>query len=267
MRSARPFWVTLDPSSSRASRLAIAVAGQLLFASYIVLFYGRALVEGHIDRWNAIMPHGYIDGAPLHNAVVFFHLLCAVAVLVSGAVQLLPIVRRRWPRAHRWNGRVFVVAAAIASIAGLYMVWITGAVGDTSQHAAITLNALLILAFAGLAWRAALARRFDTHRRWALRLFLVVGGVWFFRIGLMLWIVLNQGPAGFDEESFTGPALTALSFGQFLLPLAVLQLYYYADAQRSAAMKFTVAALLAIGSVATIGGIGAAAMILWLPRL
>jgi hypothetical protein len=177
------------------------------------------------------------------------------------------VVRRRWPRAHRWNGRVYLSAAVIASLAGMYMVSITGAVGDAVQHAAITVNALLILAFAGLAWRAALARRFDIHRRWALRLFLVVGGVWFFRIGLMLWIVLNRGPAGFDEQTFSGPALTALSFGQFVLPLALLQLYFHADAQRSAAVKFTATAVLALGSVATIGGIAAAASILWLPRL
>ena len=45
------------------------------------------------------------------------------------------------------------------------------------------------------------------HREWAIRLFLVVSGVWFFRVFLMLWLTINQGPAGFDIETFQGPAL------------------------------------------------------------
>ncbi|HEX6833275.1 MAG TPA: DUF2306 domain-containing protein, partial [Rudaea sp.] len=200
-------------------------------------------------------------------AVVFVHLLGALVVLVSGAVQLLPLVRRRWPRVHRWNGRAYLAAAVTASMAGLYMVWITGSVGDLAQHLAITLNALLIFACAALALHAARARRFDVHRRWALRLFLVASGVWFFRIGLMLWIIVNRGPAGFDQETFSGPALTLLAFGQFVLPLAVAEIYFRAARQRGAVVKYAATMILAIGGVVTIAGIGAAAMILWLPRL
>lgn len=65
---------------------------------------------------------------------------------------------------------------------------------------------------------AACDRRFDSHRRWALRLFLVVGGVWFFGIGLLASIVANQCPVGFNPNPFSGPFLSVLSFAQFLLP-------------------------------------------------
>ena len=52
----------------------------------------------------------------------------------------------------------------------------------------------------------------DVHRRWAIRLFLAVSGVWFFRVGLMFWIGANQGAVGFDPASFTGPALSLRLF-------------------------------------------------------
>ena len=76
-----------------------------------------------------------------------------------------------------------------------------------------------------MALRYALARDFKTHRRWALRLFLVVSAVWFFRVMLMFWIAINGGPVGFDPKTFIGPAIDIVSFAQYLLPLAVLEIY------------------------------------------
>ena len=101
----------------------------------------------------------------------------------------------------------------------------------------------------------------------ALRLFLVVSGVWFFRIGLMLWIVVNRGPAGFDPVTFSGPFLTILSFAQYLLPLAVLELYFRAQRSTMAGVHVSMAAGLTVLTLVTAGGIAAATMLMWLPRL
>lgn len=244
-----------------------AVLGQLLFAVYVAGFYGRAALAGRLQDWRKVLTQGYVPGDGFLNLVLMLHLAFAVAILLGGALQLLPALRRRAPAVHRWNGRAYLLLAAVMSLGGLLMVWLRGTVGDLAQHLAISLNALLILACAGAAWRHARARRLEQHRRWALRLFLVVSGVWFFRIGLMLWIVLNHGPAGFDEEHFTGPALTVLSFAQTLLPLAVLELYLRARAHPAAGVRLAMAAGLALLTLATLGGTAAAAAILWLPRL
>jgi hypothetical protein len=114
--------------------------------------------------------------------------------------------------------------------------------------------------------RAARARRYDVHRRWALRLFLAVGGVWFFRIGLMAWIVANQGPAGFDPKTFSGPFLSFLAFAQYLVPLALLELYFRAQ-RGSARVQLAMAFGLGAATLVMAGGIAAAGAILWLPRL
>jgi hypothetical protein len=78
--------------------------------------------------------------------------------------------------------------------------------------------------------------------------------------------VANQGPAGFDPETFTGPALTAIAFLSWGLPLAVLQLYF--RAQRAGARgRLAMAGGLGVATLFTAAGIAAASMLLWLPKL
>lgn len=246
---------------------AVAVCGQLLFAWYVAAFYGGALAQGELARWNQVMPRGYVAGDTAGNAAIGVHVLVTVLIILGGALQLLAPLRRLAPRFHRWNGRLYVLLAVGTSLVGLYMVWFRGAVGGLAQHVGISGNAVLIVLCALLAVRHARAGRIAQHRRWALRLFLAVGGVWFFRIGLMAWIVANRGPAGFDPVSFQGPFLSFLSFAQYLLPLALLELYVRAQASDRVAARLAMACLMLVLSAATAAGVAAATMILWLPRL
>lgn len=245
----------------------VAVMGQWMFAFYVASFYGGSAVRGELDAWSQVLPHGYVAGDAVGNFVVAMHLFFAVVILVGGPLQLVPQVRTRAPAFHRWNGRVYMLTAFALSLGGLHMVWTRGAVGDVSQHVAISINAVLIMLCATMALRHALARDLAAHRRWALRLFLVVGGVWFFRVGLMLWIVLNKGPAGFDPETFQGPFLTSLAFAQYLLPLAVLELYLRTKARAGVRGRFAMATGLLVLTAAMGVGIVAATMSMWLPRI
>lgn len=245
----------------------VAVTGQLLFACYVLVFYGGALARGNPALWNNVLPRGYVPGDTAGNAAVAAHMLMAVVITVGGALQLVPQVRARAPRFHRWNGRVYVMLAVLASIIGLYMVWVRGSLGGLGQHIAISLNAVLIALCAFMAVRHARERNLRAHRRWALRLFLVVSGVWFFRVGLMLWIFVHKRPVGFDPVTFQGPFLVFLTFAQTLLPLAVLQLYLHAQEHGSAGARLATAAAMLALTVATGVGIFAAALILWLPHM
>jgi uncharacterized membrane protein len=246
---------------------AVAVAGQLLFAWYVAVFYGAALAHGELARWNQVMPRGYVAGDTAGNAALGVHVLLTVVITIGGALQLLTPLRRLAPALHRWNGRVYVLLALASSLIGLYMVWFRGAVGGLAQHIGISGNAVLIVLCALFVVRHARAGRIAAHRRWALRLFLAVGGVWFFRIGLIGWVVANGGPVGFDPVRFQGPVLSVLSFAQYLLPLALLELYARAEASARPAARIAMACLMLVASAATAAGVAAATMILWLPHL
>jgi len=122
------------------------------------------------------------------------------------------------------------------------------------------------MAFAVIALRYAIARDIDTHRRWALRTFLVVNGVWFFRVGLFSWISINQGPVGIGEN-FDGPFIVFWSFANYLLPLAVLEFYLRTQDRAGASGKFAMAAGLLVLTAAMGVGIFGAYMFFWRPLL
>jgi tetratricopeptide (TPR) repeat protein len=254
-------------ASSRAW-FGVTIASQLLFAAYIMLFFGLSAMHGHLGDRARLGNHGYVAGDVPGNIAAGVHIVFAALLNLSGALQLVPALRARAPGVHRWNGRAFIGGAVLVSLAGSYMIWIRGSVGDLSQHLASTLDALLIFLCAALALRNALARNFAAHRRWALRLFMVLSAVWFFRLGLFLWIVVNHGPAGFDSTSFTGPALTISAFGSFLLPLAVLEIYLGAERGRGGTLgRFAAAALVFVATIAMVGGTLAVAAAAWLPSV
>jgi uncharacterized membrane protein len=258
---------TLALTAAARCWFAVTVAGQLVFGAYIVALYGGAAVHGDFNGWNKVMTHGFVRADFAGNAVTGAHLLMAVLIMLGGALQLLPLLRARAPSLHRWNGRIYVVAAMVAALSGLYMMWFRGAVGDLVQHLGTSLNAVLIVACAGMTvWRAR-SRDFSAHRRWALRLFLCVSGVWFFRVGLMFWLAVHGGPAGFDVATFTGPFLSFLAFAQYLLPLGVLELYLLAHAGGGAVARGCTAALLAALTLAMAVGVAVAIMGMWLPRM
>lgn len=250
----------------------VAVVGQMLFVYYIVSFYGNSALHGDFVVWNKVLPKGYIPGDAMGNLAVAIHLFLAVVVTIGGPLQLLPQLRTKMPFFHRVNGRVYVFTAFMISITGLQMVWGRGSDNNgllqgTIQHLGITLNAILIMVFAVLTVSQAIKGRTANHQRWALRLFMVVSGVWFFRIGLMLWVFINDGPASFDPQSFEGPAIVFLNFAQYLLPLIVLELYLLCKDKANAVCSMVMASTLLLMTAAMGTGITLAFVGLWLPHV
>ena len=245
----------------------VAAAGQLMFVAYIAAFYGRAAIGGDISRWNDVMGVGLIAGDTMSNGVLAAHLLFAAFITLSGLIQLIPQIRARVPRFHRWNGRAYMVAAAIMAMGGLWLTW--GRVDHfyaTLGKLGTTVNGLLILYCATKALATARSRNFAAHRRWALRLFMVVSGVWFLRILMILWVLVNQGPVGFGDD-LGGPAWIMLTFLQFLIPLGVLELYFRAQASSSNRRRTATATLIAVCTVAMAVGLTFTTIGMWLPRM
>ena len=245
----------------------VVVLGELIFATTVASFYGLTAARGDWQQWNKSMTHGYTPGRPMANLVVAIHLASAVIILLSGALQLIPLIRRRAPLFHRWSGRAYMVTAFTVSLAGLYMLWFRGSVGDLSQHLGQSLDAVLIMLCSVFALRYALLRDFKAHRRWALRLFMVVSASLFIRAGIFLSFAINHGPFGFNAATFSGPFLTFMSVGQYLVPLAVLEIYLRAQDSAGAFGRFAMAAGLFVLTIGLGTGIVAVTMAAFLPTL
>ena len=252
-----------------AARLcfAVLVAGQLVFGFSVAAFYGFASLREHWESWNHTMKHGYIPGASLGNAVVAAHVLTATIVVLTGTMQLVPAIRQRMPALHRWTGRVYLLSAVVLGSAGVFVLLTRSSGGDLSLRIGTTIDALLILVFAGLTLRTALARQFVAHREWALRLFVVVSAAWFFRVAVTLAFAINGGPFGFDPRTLTGPFITFMTFAEYLGPLAVLELYLEAGPKASARRRSATGIGLILVTFAMAAGIVVLAAGSWVPNI
>ena len=269
-------WTTRLELSSVADKLlrttarfwfVMALAGQFAFAISVAVFYGLTALRGNIQAWNRILGRGYETGATMSDTALVGHILFATVISIAGALQLIPGIRNRFPVFHRWNGRLFVLAAFTQAITGIYLtLWVGKLVGDTTQHVIAVLGALLIMICAVMALRYAMQRDFTTHRRWALRLFLVASASWFIRLGFAVTFVL-LGPIGFDPATFSGPMVTFWSLSQYLLPLGVLELYLRAQDHPGALRRMATAGVLFVLTLAMGTGIALNAMGSWVPNV
>lgn len=134
----------------------------VLALSVGVGLYGLSYLAGHSP------PPGVADNRA-GLSILIVHASCAGAALLLGPWQFLAAIRTRWPRAHRWVGRSYVVLCLLGGVSGAVLAWNTAA-GDVARWA-FGLLALSWLGCTTLAYVAARRRDFVTHRAWMIRSF------------------------------------------------------------------------------------------------
>lgn len=150
-----------------ASRAAASRAPGILFA--LALFTAIPVF------WRVVLP--MIDGRnwpqhATHIPLVLLHLTGGLGMLVFGAVALhIGWTRRRF-RFHKWAGYAYLGFGTVGAAAALALAALAPHHPASTGIATATL-ALVWLAFAAMAWRAARNRRFDTHREWVIRSYVV----------------------------------------------------------------------------------------------
>jgi Predicted membrane protein (DUF2306) len=243
-----------------------AVFGQALFLLFIVLFYYTSSFAGNFEAWdNKPNIEGFTFGDTVGNGMFALHVLLAAVITLGGLIQLIPAIRQHWPLLHRWNGRMFMMTALLLAIGGLWLVWVRGTYLTLAGAIGISLNAMLIIGFSIMAWRAAVNRDFTQHRRWALRLFIVANAVWFMRLGYMIWGIATGG-AGIGD-AMNGPFDYFLAFGNSLLPLAIMEIYLRVQASNSVRAHYQMAVALVVCALLVVGGSAAAWMGMWGPYI
>ena len=245
-----------------------ALIGQWTFLYYIAAFYDAATLRGDFAVWNknTLLLKGYIAGDTAGNLAFATHVLLAAIVTFAGALQLIPQIRARLLSVHRWNGRLFLLTAVAGAISGLYMIWVRGSRANFTAGFATSLDALMIIAFAMLAWSAARARTISAHRRWALRTYIAANAVWFQRVGIFGWMVFHHAPLGMTKQ-FDGWFDLSWAFGCYLLPLAVLELYLRVQDNAGPRGRYVMASGILFLTALMGFGIYSAYMFVWRPFL
>lgn len=247
------------------SWFAIAMAGQWLFALYITARYATPVVSGDYARINqGPFIGGYKAGEFGYNLMYLGHILPVIVLAIGGVLQFVPALRRRFPKAHRYNGRLFFALGLSGAATGLWLTWGAGNRLSDLGAVGITLNGLLIPIAIVMAWRYAILRQFTAHQRWAVHSFLLVNAVWSFRLYLYGWFLVNQGPVG-NSRTLDGPMDLFFSFACYLVPMAVAELVFWS--KRTGKGQKAVATLLVIGCLVTLIGIVAIGLMNWGPAL
>lgn len=231
-----------------------ALIGQWFFAYHVAATYIGPALGGDFTAWTDRLFVGLVAGDLVGNAALAAHLVIAFVITIGGTLQLIPQIRNYAPAFHRWNGRIYIGIAFVTSIAALYMIWTGDTFGPDVLEIVVSINGVLIMIFAAITLRYAMARNIDVHQRWALRTFMVVSGVWFLRVIYAFLAIVIQGPTPGVTDDMSGPVNIVVGFASYLLPLAVLELYFLAKRSPGAFTKFAGAGLVLAAAVAT--GIG-----------
>ncbi len=135
------------------------------------LLFAAALLSTLPIFWTIVLP--MLDGRnwgehSAHLAVVLTHAWGGVAMLIFGAGALYIGWTRRQFRYHRWFGYAYLSIGGIGALFAL-VASIIAAHKPASLYIATGTLAAAWLAFAAMAWRAARNRRFESHRQWMIR--------------------------------------------------------------------------------------------------
>lgn len=239
------------------------IIGQWMFVCYILAYHGSLLLQHGLEGLSRThLPVGYVAGDIFGNITLATHILLAALMIGAGTLQLVPSIRARHPALHRWSGRIYIPSAVLLALAGLYVTWTRSASENLVPYIGNSTNGVLIVIFASMTLRYALKRDLAAHRAFALRLFISGSAIWFLQIGFSLWFFISDA-FGITFEHFFDLWL----FGQYLIPLAILELYLRAQ-QRGGALQRAGAAVVLLFATAVLGcGLYLTATAYWLPRV
>jgi len=160
-----------------------------------------------------------------HFPLVYAHMLGGTCMLVLGSVNLYIGATGRWMRFHRYVGYGYLAGGFLGAGAALSLALATvhGKIVQPFAYDLMVVSdlgwALAALATAwmtcaAMAWRAARNRRFDNHRAWMIRSYVLA---WSF----VLCRLIGKIPAlAFLGELGNGAAIGWLSW---MVPLAIVE--------------------------------------------
>jgi uncharacterized membrane protein len=152
---------------------AIAVIVVVLALIGLVVATRRALTLAGVIKTYVNPRFGAFDkGLGLHPVLTFVHIIPGALFMILTPLQFFPKLRLRYPRFHRWSGRILVVLGLIIGISALIMSF-TSAIGGANETAATSVFAVLFLVSLSKGFYHIRRREIALHREWMIRMFAI----------------------------------------------------------------------------------------------
>jgi len=174
-----------------------------IWGVWITTFYGKAAVrgctKGDWSYFNIVFPDLWTSNI-IASTAILTHLIGAAFMALAGAFQLVKYIRKHYAMVHRIVGRLYILAALIASIGGLIFIFWKGDYGGRPADYAFGTYGFIFLLSAIQAYRNAVKKDFVTHKLWAWRLYSLSLAGWMYRFNYYAWMLL----AGHAQDPETG---------------------------------------------------------------
>lgn len=141
-----------------------------LYAFALPWIVDAILLRYFVDQdYNAVLTG--LDKTDARKVTMVGHMGFGAICLLLGPFQFLPVIRRKWPRAHRWMGRVYVSSALACSMLGLIFVFLKRfvLVGGVNMGLAFFVSGVLFGASVFLTAYFARRQLWTRHRNWSIR--------------------------------------------------------------------------------------------------
>ena len=255
---------------SGVALVAVAWFSAAFFGTYMVFHYAGALAAGTPQQWNANLAGLFDVRAPASTAGIALHFVAGGILLLLGPIQLVGVVRRRWPALHRWTGRLYAACALLAGIGGLIFILVSGTIGGPAMNVGFSGYGALMVFAAVQTWRHALARRqpgrLERHRAWAIRLFALAIGSWLYRMDYGFWLLATGGVG--HTQDFRGWFDAIMDFAFYVPNLILAEAFIRARATPNRPALQLVAALLMAAATAFLAlATSEFARLYWIPGI
>jgi uncharacterized membrane protein len=189
-------------STHRSTPAALAPLGLLLFSLPVILVSAIAL-------WSVVSgtPNAMTDAADTlrharHPLAFALHISGGIAMLALGIVQITPVLRRRFPRWHRWSGRVLVLGGFAFALTGLGLNASTAAMDNSLAYdTAQTIAALALMACLTAGVLAIRRKSIARHRVWMARAYALALGAATQTIALLPVFLIFGPPTGVISDT------------------------------------------------------------------
>jgi uncharacterized membrane protein len=204
----------------RAGLVLVAVLAAAIALFSVVMYASGSLVQ--LAEEGAGLASTYVDAPPFFRLALYAHIGSASLALAGGPLQFSARLRRRFPRAHRVVGRVYLGSVGVGALAALLMLPVNSA-GWAGVFGFGTLAALW--GWTSLrAYRSIREHDVAAHQAWMIRSYALT----FAAVTLRLWTVVlitvsgALGAAG-DQEALFRDAYLATPFLCWLPNLVVAE--------------------------------------------
>lgn len=185
----------------------LSATGLLLLASIVTSAWAWQLIATPVATLANIQQHAG------HFGLVYLHMLGGTLMLSCGAINLYIGATRRHFRHHRLVGRAYLAGGTCAALLALFITLGPSHKADasvifTNLSTSLAMLATAWLVAAGMAYRAVRNRRYDSHRDWMIRSYVLAWSFVFCRIVSRVPAVAELGDGqAFIWLSWIGPVL------------------------------------------------------------